>query len=105
MLPCGLGKGVQGGFDPVVGGLLAAGTTKSRFARMRGFDAVAASWTDEQRISQKDGSADQHFQDVGDNAGSNQAVMREKKIPPVAVVQQDVSQFDSRHVFHDQKIR
>ena len=104
-MPGGLGKGVHGGLDPVIGCLFAAGTTKSGFARMRGFDAVVASRTNEERISQKDGSADQHFYDVGDDAGSNQMVVREKKFPPVAVVQQDVSQFNSRNVFHNQKIR
>lgn len=94
MLPEGIGQGVNGGLDPIIGGLFSTGRTETGFAGVWGLDAFKALRTDERMVAEERGSADQHFKDIGDDAGTNQLGVRQPETPPVAVVEKDVSDFD-----------
>ena len=93
-MPDGIGQGVDGCSDPVVGGLFAAGRTETGFAGVWGLDALKALRTDEHMVAEERGSADEHFKDVGDDAGTNQRGVRQPEPPPVAIVEKDISDFD-----------
>ena len=94
MLPDGIGQGVDGGFDPVIGSLFAAGGTEAGFAGVWGLDTLKALRTDERMVAEERGAADQHFKDIDDNAGTNQLWVRQPEAPPVAFIQEDVPEFN-----------
>ena len=60
-MPFRFGQSVKSRFDPVVGGLLAARTTKSGLATVSGFDAFQTFWADKQIIPEKRSSTDKYF--------------------------------------------
>jgi hypothetical protein len=103
MLPGGVGQGVPGGFNPVVGGFFTTGRTESGFAGMRNFFGGEARGAGKEMKPQKSSSADEELKDVGDNADSDQVFMFEEQFPPVTVIQEDVSDFNSRYEFHNSK--
>jgi hypothetical protein len=103
VLPGGLGEGVPGGFNPVVGGFFATGRTEPGFAGVRDFFGGKTFGAGKQMKAEKRGSADQEFEDIDDNADSDQVSMLEEQFPPVAVIQEDGSQFYSGYEFHRSK--
>jgi hypothetical protein len=94
MLPEGVGQGVDGGIDPIVGGLFSAGGAEAGFAGMRGLDAFKALRTHERMVAEEGGVADQHFEDIDNDSGTNQLGVRQPESPPVAVVEKNISDFD-----------
>ena len=72
---------------------------------MRGLDAFQAMRTNEGMVAEKRGAADQHFQDVADDTGTNQFGMYQPETPPVTVVEKDVPEFNmTADEFHDGNI-
>ena len=70
---------------------------------MRHFDASPATETGKKMVSQERGSANQEFQNVDDDADSNEVAVFDKKLPPVPVVQEYVSDLYSTDIFHSIK--
>ena len=94
MLPDGVGERVKSGFDPIVGGLFTAGGTETGFAGMRGIEATKAFWADKHMPTEQRRSAGKHFKHIKNNGFTNQFSMAKKEPPPVAVVEEDVPDFD-----------
>jgi hypothetical protein len=106
VLPGGLRQGVQRGLDPVVGGFFAAGGAESGFAGMGDFLLGITGWAGQDMEAEKGGSADEEFENVGDDAAPDEFPMLQEEFPPVAVIQKDVSEFYPRYEFHtDQNIQ
>lgn len=104
MLPFCVGEGIEAVFNPVVGGLFAAGGAKPGLAGMRGLDAFVAFWADEHVISQEAGFTHQEFQDIDDNTDSDQLAVFEEQLPPVPIIQKYISEFDAANVLHEKSI-
>ena len=94
VLPSRVRECVKSGFDPIVGGLFPAGGTETRFAGMRRLDPAKAFWTDKDMPAEKRSSAGKHFKHIKNNGFTNQFSMAKKKPPPVAVIDEDVPDFD-----------
>lgn len=94
MLPDGVREGVERGLDPVIGGFFAAGGAETRFAGMRGLNISATSGADKDMPAEESRSTDEHFQHIGNNRFADEAPMGQKEPPPVAVVEEEVSEFD-----------
>ena len=94
MLPDGIGQGVDGGADPVIGSLFTAGGTEAGFAGVWGLDTLKALRTNEHMVAEERGAAGQHFKDINDDAGTNQLRVCQPEAPPVAFVEKDISDFD-----------
>ena len=95
MLPSGIRKGVERGLDPVVGGFFSAGGAKTRFAGMRGFDLATTGGTNPDMPTEESRSTDEHLQHIDKNRFADEIPMGQKEPPPVAVVEEEVSEFDS----------
>lgn len=94
LLPGGIGERVKSGFNPVVSGFFAAGGTETGFAGMRGVEAAKAFWTDKHMPAEKRSSAGKHFKHIKNNGFANQFSMAKKEPPPVAVIDEDIPDFD-----------
>jgi len=94
MLPRGVRECVKSGFNPIVGGFFPAGGTETRFAGMRGVEATQAFWTDKHMPAEKRSSAGNHFKHIDNNGFAHQFSMGKKEPPPIAVVDEDVPDFD-----------
>lgn len=57
-------------------------------------NAFQALRTNERMVAEKRGAANQHFEDVDDDAGTNQLWVRQPETPPIAIVEKDISDFD-----------
>jgi hypothetical protein len=97
VLPGGVGEGIEAGFDPVVGCFFAAGGAKSGLAGMGRLDAFGAFGADVKVVAQVRGSADQHFEDVDDDADPDEAGVHEEQFPPVPPVEEDIPDLDTTH--------
>jgi hypothetical protein len=105
MLPDGVGEGVEGGFDPVVSGFFATGGTETGFAGMRGLDATATGGADPDMPAEERRSTDEQFEHIDDNRFADEIAMGQKEPPPVAVIEEDVSEFDSTaDEFHNRRL-
>ena len=94
VLPSGVGESVKGGFDPVIRILFPAGGTKAGFAGMRCLELVEAFWADKDMPAKQRGPTGKHFKYVDNNVFADQLAVGEKKFPPVAVIEEDVPDFD-----------
>ena len=94
VLPKGVREIVKGGFDPVIRILFPAGGTKAGFAGMRGRAGMEAFWTDKDMPAEQRSSTGKHFKHIDDNGFADQLAVGEKEFPPVAVINEDVSDFD-----------
>jgi hypothetical protein len=91
--------------DPVVGGFFATGGAKTRFAGMRGFDLATTGGADKDMPAEERGSTDEHFEHIDNNRFADKVPMGQKEPPPVAMVEEDVSEFDgTADEFHSGKI-
>lgn len=105
MLPDGVGESVKSGFDPVVGGFFPAGGTEARFTGVRRLDLAEAFGTDKDMPAKKGSSAGKHFKHIKNNGFTNQLSMAEKEPPPIAVIDEDVPDFDmTADEFHKRNI-
>ena len=105
MLPGGIREGVERGLYPVVGGFFATGGAKTRLAGMRGLHASATGGTDKDMPAEKRGSTDEHLQHIDKNRFADEVPMGQKESPPVAVVEEDVSEFDgTADEFHNRRL-
>lgn len=78
MLPCRVWKGVESGFNPIVGGFFAAGGTETRFTGMRRFDPAEAFWTDKDMPAEERGAAGEHFKHIDNNGDADQLAVGKK---------------------------
>ena len=67
---------------------------------MRSFDGFFTARTRKDMVAEKFRSAYQHFQYVGDNAHSDEGAFFQEQLPPVSVVNEYVSEFNSGDQFH-----
>jgi hypothetical protein len=105
MLPDGVGEGVERGVDPMVGGFFSAGGAETGFAGMRGFDLATTGGTDPYMPAEETRSTDEHFEHIDNNRFAEEVPMGQKEPPPVAVVEEEVSEFDrTADEFHQGKI-
>jgi len=105
MLPGGIREGVERGLDPMVGGFFATRGTETGFAGMRGLDASVTGGADKDMPAEERGSTDEHLQHIDNNRFADEVPMSQKESPPVAVVEEDVSEFDwAADEFHQGKI-
>jgi hypothetical protein len=95
MLPGGIREVVERGLDPVIGGFFAAGGAETRFTGMRGLDASMTSEADKDMPAEECRSTDEHFKHIDDNRFADEIPMGQKESPPVAIVEEEVSEFDS----------
>jgi len=101
VLPSRVRECVKSGFDPIVGGFFPAGGTETRFAGMRRLDPAKAFWADKDMPAEKRSSAGKHFKHIKNNGFTNQFSMAKKEPPPVAVINEDVPDFDlTAYEFH-----
>ena len=61
---------------------------------MWGLERMQAMRTNERMVAEERGAADEHFKDVNDNAGTNHLWVRQPEAPPVAVINEDIPDFD-----------
>jgi hypothetical protein len=80
--------------DPVVGGFFLAGGTETGFAGMRGFDLATTGGADKDMPAEKGRSTDEQFKHIDNNRFADEVPMGQKESPPVAVVEEEVSEFD-----------
>jgi len=105
MLPDGVREGVERGLDPVIGGFFTAGGAETRFAGMRDLDASATGGADKDMPAEEGRATDEHFEHIDKNRFANEVPMGQKEPPPVAVVEEEVSEFDpAADEFHQGKI-
>lgn len=101
VLPNGVWESVKSGFDPVVGGLFSAGGTETGFAGMRCLDLAETFGADKHMPTEKRSSAGKHFKHIDNNVFTDQLAVGEKEFPPVAVINEDVPDFDlTANEFH-----
>ncbi len=94
VLPSGVGERVKSGVNPIVGGLFPAGGTETGFAGMRGIEAAQAFWTGKDMPAEQRSSTGKHFKHVNNDGFADQLLMANKEFPPVAVIDEDISDFD-----------
>jgi hypothetical protein len=105
MLPDGGGEGVEGGLNPMVGGFFATRGTETGFAGMRGLDASVTGGADKDMPAEECRSTDEHLQHIDKNRFAEEVPMGQKEPPPVAVVEEDVSEFDgTADEFHNGRL-
>lgn len=95
MLPSGIREVVERGLDPIVGGFFATRGAETGFAGMRGLHASATGGADKDMPAEERGSTDEQFKHIDNNRLADEVPMGQKESPPVAVVEEDVSKFDS----------
>ena len=61
---------------------------------MRRLDPTKAFWTDKDMPAQKRSSAGKHFKHIKNNGFTDQFSMAKKESPPIAVIDEDVPDFD-----------
>ena len=106
MLPCSIGQGVKTGRNPVVGGSFPAGRTETGFASMRRFDTMGTLRTNKYVKSKPAGSTYEQFEDVDDDADTDQVTVLYKEFPPVAVVEKNITEFNAAaDEFHENRIQ
>ena len=105
MLPGGIREVVERGLDPVVGGFFATGGAETGFAGMRGLHASATGGADKDMPAEECRSTDEQFEHIDKNRFAEEVPMGQKEPPPVAVVEEDVSEFDgAADEFHNGRL-
>jgi hypothetical protein len=105
VLPGCVRESVKSGFDPIVSVLFAAGGTEARFTGMRGLDLAQTFWADKDMPAKQSCPARKHFKNVDNNGLTDQLAVGEKKFPPVAVINENISDFDmTADEFHEGNI-
>ncbi len=94
MLPDGVRERIKSGFDPIIGGFFPAGGTETGFAGMRGIEAAQAFWTGKDMPAEQRSSTGKHFKHVNNDGFADQLLMANKEFPPVAVIDEDIPDFD-----------
>ena len=94
VLPNGVRERVKSGFDPIVRGFFTAGGTETRFTGMRCFDRMEAFRADKDMPAKQRSSTGKHLKHIDDNGFADQLAVGEKEFPPVAVINEDVPDFD-----------
>lgn len=105
VLPGCVWKSVKSGFDPLVSGLFSAGGTESRLAGMGRLDVVGTPWADKDMPTHEGSPTSEHFDDINDNGFADQFPVFKEDFPPIAVINEDVPDFDfAADEFHGGKI-
>ena len=105
MLPGGIREVVERGLDPMVGGFFSTRGAETGFAGMRGFDLAATGGADPYMPAEESRSTDEHLEHIDKNRFADEVPMGQKEPPPVAVVEEEVSEFDpAADEFHQGKI-
>ena len=61
---------------------------------MRGVEATKAFWTDKHMPAEKRSATGKHFKHIKNNGFTDQFSMAKKEPPPVAVIDEDIPDFD-----------
>ncbi len=94
VLPNSVRECVKSGVDPNISVLFAAGGTEAGFTGMRRLELAEAFWADKDMPTEKRSSTGKHFKHVDNNIFADQLAVGEEKFPPVAVINEDVPDFD-----------
>lgn len=94
VLPKGVREDIKSGFDPIISVLFAAGGTETGFTGMRRLDRMEAFWADKNMPAKQRSPAGKHFENINDNGLAHQLAGGEKKFPPVAVINEDIPDFN-----------
>jgi hypothetical protein len=94
VLPGSIREYVKSGFDPIISVLFTAGGTETRFTGVRRLDRTGTFWTDKDMPAEQRSPAGKHFKHIDDNGRPDQLLVTNKEFPPIAVINEDVPDFN-----------